>query len=221
MVISDTALIAMTGATSVTSANAITVEVIDYVVHAVNFGASAQLMNLTPVTAGEVKFLGIFSTAYPQVTAPGTPDITYKLGAVGNPAIYLGNHHIYSQYMDSLTTKAISAEAVGTGDAMTKHYTHTCAALPVYVPWFSLTDSVETFTPDATTPTTLVGSAGGTGTINYTTGDIVVDFNANVGLGTPITCTYQQKTTYRAYWYNAGGTSASNATVTVIVGRDT
>src|SRR5439155_20104972 len=52
----------------------------------------------------------------------------------------------------------------------------------------SVTDSVETFTDDRNG--TMVGSLGGTGTVNYATGAVSVTFNTAPANSQAITCSY-------------------------------
>ncbi len=87
----------------------------------------------------------------------------------------------------------VTAEALATGDATTKTFSGTLAfkggsakrtCLSV-----SVTDSVETFIDDGIG--LLVGSLGGTGTINYTTGAYSVTFNTAPILSAAITSTYR------------------------------
>lgn len=92
------------------------------------------------------------------------------------------------------TSETVYQEPVDIGDGMTVHFTHTAGMIPINATGtnnFSLTDGTETFTPNAVVPTTLDGSAGGTGTINYTTGEVDVTFNAAPVLGRAITMTYK------------------------------
>ena len=100
---------------------------------------------------------------------------------------------LYQSYIDALKYTTVSAESVATGNGSTKHYTKTLAfkAAGAKRTCFGLTvtDGTEIFTDDYNGK--LVGDKGGTGTVNYTTGDIVVDFNSNVANAQAITCTYQ------------------------------
>jgi hypothetical protein len=221
MIITYSNSFAMTGWTTVTAADSLTVEAIDRITATIVHGASNYAVPISDVGNDKIKFIAIIASAYPEVAAPGTPDVTYRWQDITNTPRYLGNHHIYSEGMDVLVDRPKALEAVGAGDGGTKHYLHACLAIPVTPGSFTATDGVENFTDDG--DATLTGSAGGTGTIVYATGDVVLDFNANVGLGTPITCGY--RTNYESlgdiYFSNAGGTAASDVTITVIVGRDT
>lgn len=94
------------------------------------------------------------------------------------------------------TSERVYHETVGTGDGAHTHYEYTLEHIPVRnlptdtTQYVYIGTAVEHFTPDTTTPTTLNGSAGGTGTINYTTGEVTLDFNANVGNGVVIYADY-------------------------------
>ena len=221
MVILYSDSIAMTGRTTVTASSALTVEAIDRIIVSVVHGATNYCVPISDVGNDKIKFVAIVSSAYPEVTAPGTPDITYRWQDITNTVIKLGNHHVYSEGIDTVVDRPIALEAVGTGNGATKHYLHTCAKIPVTPGSFTATDGVEDFTDNG--DETLTGDGGGTGSIDYATGDVVLDFFANVGLGTPITCGY--RTNFEAmkdlYFTNAGATAASDVTITVLVGRDT
>lgn len=99
----------------------------------------------------------------------------------------------YDSYIDK-AAYTTATEAVGSGNAVLKTFTgtlafkaagskRTCFAL-------AITDSVETFTDNY--DGTLTGSAGGTGTINYTTGAFSVTFfAAPANASNNISATYQ------------------------------
>lgn len=83
----------------------------------------------------------------------------------------------------------VAAEVLGTGDGATKDFAGTlAAALPVEPGTVVITDGVETFADDGSGR--LTGDAGGSGTINYATGDFSVSFNANVVNATDVTGDY-------------------------------
>jgi len=92
---------------------------------------------------------------------------------------------------DNWTT--VTSEAYGTGNASDKTFAHTLAfkASGAKRTCFlvTVTDGVETFTDNR--DGTLTGSAGGTGTINYTTGVCSVTFNEAPAGAAPITTTYE------------------------------
>lgn len=101
---------------------------------------------------------------------------------------------IYGSYIDKLNNTTVTNEIIDTGDGG-KTYSGTLAfkAGGAKRTCFAITandeDSVETFTDNYSG--VLTGSAGGTGTINYTTGAITLSFNANVAVGKEIRATYQ------------------------------
>src|SRR5690606_26915296 len=80
----------------------------------------------------------------------------------------------------------VTSEAVGSSG--NTHYTHTLSQLSAKrtAMYVTVTDTVETFTDDRNG--NLIGSAGGTGTINYATGALVVDFAATTA--NPVTVSY-------------------------------
>jgi len=100
---------------------------------------------------------------------------------------------LQGSYIDAMNFTTVSGESVGTGDGSTKTFTGTlafkggnpkgtCFAL-------TFTDTNENFTDDYLG--NLVGSLGGTGSINYTTGAYSITFNtAPVNLQA-ITTSYQ------------------------------
>lgn len=84
-------------------------------------------------------------------------------------------------------------EIVGSGDGATKTFTHTLTNTPGadHDTAFAVTatDSNETFTDDANG--NMIGSLGGTGTINYITGALNITFNTAPAVGVNnITCNY-------------------------------
>lgn len=100
---------------------------------------------------------------------------------------------LYLSYVDSQDYTTVTAESVGTGNGILTTFTdtlvfkaggskRTCFGITV-------TDGVETFRDNFNGG--LVGSAGGTGTINYTTGAISVTFNTAPLNLAAITCNYQ------------------------------
>ena len=103
---------------------------------------------------------------------------------------------IFTSYIDKVNLgdyTAITAEVIGTGNGTQTTFTdtldfkaagtrRTCLAI-------SVTDGVEAFTDDGSG--VLTGAAGGTGTINYTTGAISVTFAVAVVNLTNVTCTYR------------------------------
>ena len=83
----------------------------------------------------------------------------------------------------------VLAEVLGAGDGATKDFAGTlAAALPVEPGSLVITDGVESFRDDGCGR--LVGDAGGSGTIDYQTGDYAVAFNANVVNETDVTADY-------------------------------
>ena len=100
---------------------------------------------------------------------------------------------IYGSYIDTATYTTVSGENVGTGDGSTTTFNdtlvfksggavRTCFGI-------SVTDGTETFSDNY--DGTLTGSAGGTGTINYTSGAISITFAVAPTNLQAITCDYQ------------------------------
>lgn len=108
-----------------------------------------------------------------------------------------GNQDLTGIYLSAIDKALLSSythttgESVGTGNGATKTFAHTLAGLggnantAMYV---AVTDGVETFTDDRVGG--LIGSLGGTGTVNYATGAISVTFNTAPTNLTAITCSY-------------------------------
>jgi len=98
---------------------------------------------------------------------------------------------IYLSYIDDdFPYTAIANENIGTGNGVAVTFTGSLAQ--DYIVGRSInniTDGVETFTDDGMG--VLTGSAGGTGTINYTTGAFSVTFNAAPAGAAAITIDYQ------------------------------
>ena len=120
---------------------------------------------------------------------------------------------IYLSKIDTATYTTVTAENVGTGNGTLKTFTDTLvqATGTRFIFGVSATDGTETFTDNL--DGTLTGSAGGTGTINYTTGAISLTFFASVTNAQAITCTYQ-------YWDpNTGGFSDYRKSATRIAGE--
>ncbi len=94
-----------------------------------------------------------------------------------------------STYCESRMVHKVTAEAYGVGNGTAGPYTHTAASIPVRRGTTTITAGAQTATDNSegifiTTP------AGGTGTIDYTTGQMSITFNAVVAGAVPITVTY-------------------------------
>ncbi len=100
---------------------------------------------------------------------------------------------LYQSHIEEGNYTAVTSENIGTGDGTTKTFTDTLAfkAGGAKRTCFGIivTDTVETFTDDYSG--VLNSNAGGTGTINYSTGAISVTFAAAPGGAQAITCDYQ------------------------------
>lgn len=99
---------------------------------------------------------------------------------------------VYGSYIDNQAYTTVTAEAVGTGDGVTKTFIGSAAALatsPRTGLAFTFTDSTETFTDNL--DGTLTGSLGGSGTINYVSGAYSITFTTAPANLQAITTTYQ------------------------------
>jgi hypothetical protein len=134
-----------------------------------------QIVSIQPQTRrnGEIFFLEfLYGTTRGNITAG---DKMFSHLAAGNPNTY------YSSQQDI-------EENIATGNGTVGPYTGNINTIPIVAGSFAPTDGTETFTDDGAG--VLTGSAGGTGTINYTTGAFSVTFGAVVPAATVISATY-------------------------------
>lgn len=99
---------------------------------------------------------------------------------------------IYRSYIDSQTYTTVTAEARHSGNGSTTAFSGTLSAVTGKRTCFAVTftDGTETFTDN--NDGTLTGSAGGTGTINYSSGAYSITFAVAPSVGVNnITATYQ------------------------------
>lgn len=135
----------------------------------------------------------IFYQDFPQQyatdnVATGTGSQTTFNGGLQNPPIIIGTLYITdgTQVLQDQGIVPISETiAVGTGVA---NYSGTLLQFPIVPGSLSITDGVETFSDNGVG--VLTGSAGGTGTINYTTGVFSITFIVVVAVGVSIIGTY-------------------------------
>ena len=109
---------------------------------------------------------------------------------------FADNTGYYLSYVDKATLTGftqVTDEAYGTGDGLTKTFAHTASAIGAKETIFSATatDGVETFLDDGNGA--MLGSLGGTGTINYATGAMSITFNTAPANLAAITCTYYRE----------------------------
>ena len=92
-------------------------------------------------------------------------------------------------YLDGTELKTqVTGEVLATGDGTTTTFSGTLANYTVKAGTLTITDGTETFTDNG--DGTLTGDAGGSGTINYETGEYSVTFNTAPASGTDITADY-------------------------------
>lgn len=89
---------------------------------------------------------------------------------------------------DFIPYEEVSSESIGTGDGIIVAFSGTLAKMPAEPGSVSVTDGVETFSDDGLGR--LVGSAGGSGTIYYSSGAISVTFNAAPAAAADIAASY-------------------------------
>ena len=90
-------------------------------------------------------------------------------------------------------SSSISGEVIGTGDDVEVTFSSTLANVVAVQGTISVTDGVETFT-DSENSGILVGDAGGTGSVDYISGDISVTFNDAPGAAVSVTVDYDYMT---------------------------
>lgn len=102
----------------------------------------------------------------------------------------------YDQFATGLTISTESriiitttAESYGTGSGITGPYTHTAANIPISRGSITITAGAQSAT-DNGLGNFVTSPAGGSGTVNYTTGAMSITFNGVVAGATPITVTY-------------------------------
>jgi hypothetical protein len=133
--------------------------------------------------------VGSFSRDEERAQIPGHDPVVLSGKLTANDGVYptgLVLTHNVSGVLIALAE--VPDEVIATGNGATQVYNDTVASSPVEPGTLAITDGVETFTDDGSGR--LAGSAGGSGTINYKTGAVSLDFNANVGNGTDITADY-------------------------------
>ncbi|QLA11512.1 hypothetical protein [Desulfolutivibrio sulfodismutans] len=87
--------------------------------------------------------------------------------------------------------EAVAAEAIGAGDGTDKTFSATLAKHPVQPGSVAVSDGVEDFADDGLGR--LTGDAGGSGTINYATGAVAVEFHAAPANAAPVEAAYDRQ----------------------------
>lgn len=132
--------------------------------------------------------VGTFTRDEERAGVPGHGPVVLSGAVKANDGTYPTGLFLTRKSGELIPLAEVADEVIETGDGNTKAFTGTLANYPVEPGTVVATDGVETFTDDGSG--NLVGSAGGTGTINYKTGAYSMTFNANVGNGTDVTADY-------------------------------
>lgn len=117
---------------------------------------------------------------------------------------------LYLSYIDKALLSSytqVTGESYGTGNGTTTTFTHTLSVIsaPKTAMYVSVTDTVETFTDDRNG--LMIGSLGGTGTVNYATGAVSVTFATAPTNLQAITCSYYHETATSAGILDYSGSS--------------
>ena len=138
------------------------------------------------------------------MTAPIGAVFTYEYKHSNAKGAIAQGDNLIETFNEWYSAEYVAGEAYGTGDGATVTFQSTLAWTPVraldanFGFEVNVTDGVETFVDNGSG--TLTGDGGGTGTVNYTTGEVSVTFNAAPANAAAITATY---------YYN----SESNSTI--------
>jgi hypothetical protein len=128
------------------------------------------------------------------MTAPIGAVFFYEYVHSNSKGTIAANSNLIETFSEWYSAEYVVEEAVGTGNGTIKSFSATLAWTPVrsldanYGWKVTVTDGVETFTDNGSG--TLTGSAGGSGTVNYTTGAVTVTFNTAPTNAKSITANY-------------------------------
>lgn len=132
--------------------------------------------------------VGSFTRDEERAQTPGHTPVVLSGKLKANDGVYPTGLLLTRKAGEFVPLAEVAAEVIETGDGNTKNYAGTLANFPVEPGTVSITDGVETFVDDGSGR--LAGSAAGTGTINYLTGNYTLAFNANVGAATDVEADY-------------------------------
>ena len=182
------------------------------------------------VVSGELKSIALPGFAVTEKVSlsatSGLPGDKITVTAYG----FGGSKDIRLVFLDSLqpawrnwASTVVAGEALGTGDGTTKKFTGTLVNKPVKPTTVALANGVVEIFTDAAGTGVLVGSATGTGTINYITGEYELNFFAAPLALAAITGNYSYYATVAGSVYplNQGTTNSIgtySATLTVPAG---
>jgi hypothetical protein len=130
--------------------------------------------------------VGTFSFSEDTIIAGGHPAVVRSM-AINAAQGVLAAGILLGLSATGLVPYESTDEVIDAGDGNAVAFTGTIAAAPIHPGSLSITDDTEAFADDGLGR--LVGDAGGTGTINYTTGAYAVTFNAAPGNLQDITAT--------------------------------
>lgn len=141
-----------------------------------------EIVSVQPQTrrVGEIFYLQFLFGSNKGANREG--DVMFGFQAAGNSGVWYTSQHVDGEPM---FTAPGGAKVFANTDSGKRVF----EKLPITPGSFSLTDGVEMFRDDGATA--LVGSAGGSGAIDYGTGAWSVTFNANVTIGTVVRATYE------------------------------
>ena len=142
------------------------------------------------------------STDHKPFTVNPLLDLSSTSGLVGDKITVTGYGFsgstdvaiLFTNTPGTYPTSSATNEPIGTGDGSTKTFKGTLDQdhHPIKPGTLSITDGVETFTDNG--DGTLTGDQGGTGKINYVTGEYEVTFNTAPSNGASITANYEYYT---------------------------
>jgi len=118
------------------------------------------------------------------------PVIVSRLLATGLGALPVGLILSRDAAGKAVPYEAVTAEAIGAGDGTDKTFSATLAKHPVQPGSVAVSDGVEDFADDGLGR--LTGDAGGSGSVNYTTGAVSVEFHAAPANAAPVGAAYDR-----------------------------
>jgi type IV pilus assembly protein PilY1 len=148
----------------------------------------------SPVVKGNVIYSGSYETpafswtdkvmrghlTATRLYDPADPDLTDELELWdAGEVLSLRSPASRAIYFPNISTGTVAGETIGTGDGTTRSFSGTLANNPIAATTLIISDQRETFQDKHTD--VLVGSLGGSGTINRFTGEFQITFNTAPG----------------------------------------